>query len=1113
MVRIFDNLLGDNGVEQAFPNVNLLEGRCVIRKENGPFMVFDSHDEFISFMLGCAESERLFHEVIVNGKQKLKFDIDGDIDKVTSLPIPGDARDKYKIIFATIRQAIIDCFYELYGISDILLIICASRSPDASKPPKKFSNHIIIPDYCVSSARQAAAFSTRVSDSIPEAFRQFLDLKVNTPNHNFRCVCSRKLDSDRVKEIVFPAKAKNNYADTLITNVSECEILHDIVDEQLAFAVPEKTIGDIPRILKLCEDSGILTGYKYRNASRGTLNFDRVSPSYCKICSRVHSSDNSLYVYVAEYPGKTIVRAGCRSFEKVPANKSLPFNKKTLLIAEFPNDLPGADSNMRQIDRMLTRALEDFNESSMDELESFPRDHPVAVRAEWNIYSEPEMAEFELAETLVVQAAMKMGKTKALKNYINKYYPVSTEETPIREQKICIISFRQTFTGAVSSSFPDFTVYSEVSGMLVQRRVIVQFESLHRLVVSSEPFDLLVLDESESIIEQMNSGLSKQFSVCLQKFEWLIRYTRQVICMDANITSRTLTMLQKMRPEKTKMESPAYSGRELDAIAHLSRGTTIHWNTYRNATEDTWYYYTCIGAWSYALRHHLRAGKRVSIPTSSLTEARGIREGIQAEFPKLRVHLYSSETTPGEKKMHFSDVNKYWSEYDVLIYTPTVSAGVSFEAKHYDAVFAYFTDHSCPAETQIQMIGRIRDVADHRYHVYVSAAQSNLPETIEDVRASLISSRRELIGVYADPGESSGFKKIPEPTDYSYTGAIINYTEDGRAEIAYVSPYFYVYAENKIARNRTKNNLCRALIGVVSKTGAKQVAMNSEIFEQLYGIPMMIEDEINEVIVRAEEKHSDAKKSARIEKAEEISIAPDIDELTAAGIQERILAQADLTPQEMRQYEKYKLRAIYNYSNDISSDFVLEYDQATPKRAYRNLCRLEGFDSVEAAIENIRETERRAYWRVASYPSDYEYIDLHRRHVYVMHSAAHYLIKTLGWKSLRDTYVLHAKIIAANVRENLQPYSEALAKCCAALDLGNWKITLAEDDRTLATTVMTKTNKVLREIYMVVIRKNKSDPNNFYLEWPHKLFSLDRADAEARKVPLVEPLGVHTDSL
>lgn len=65
--------------------------------------------------------------------------------------------------------------------------------------------------------------------------------------------------------------------------------------------------------------------------------------------------------------------------------------------------------------------------------------------------------------------------------------------------------------------------------------------------------------------------------------------------------------------------------------------------------------------------------------------------------------------TEGDKK-DFCDVNNAFSVADVLIYTPALTAGVSFEVKHFDYMYGLFDHTSCSAEICSQMLGRIRDI-------------------------------------------------------------------------------------------------------------------------------------------------------------------------------------------------------------------------------------------------------------------------------------------------------------------------------------------------------------------------------------------------------------------
>ena len=52
--------------------------------------------------------------------------------------------------------------------------------------------------------------------------------------------------------------------------------------------------------------------------------------------------------------------------------------------------------------------------------------------------------------------------------------------------------------------------------------------------------------------------------------------------------------------------------------------------------------------------------------------------------------LYTGEVNIEQKKIDVQNIATQWKQYKILIYTPTITAGVSFEEKHFDHLFAYY---------------------------------------------------------------------------------------------------------------------------------------------------------------------------------------------------------------------------------------------------------------------------------------------------------------------------------------------------------------------------------------------------------------------------------------
>jgi hypothetical protein len=85
-------------------------------------------------------------------------------------------------------------------------------------------------------------------------------------------------------------------------------------------------------------------------------------------------------------------------------------------------------------------------------------------------------------------------------------------------------------------------------------RVVIQVESLHRLVnrlgepLSTEPYDIVIIDESESVINQLFSKtLGSKQPGCVKAFQWAIRTANIAIFADAFISQRTVNLVNNLR--------------------------------------------------------------------------------------------------------------------------------------------------------------------------------------------------------------------------------------------------------------------------------------------------------------------------------------------------------------------------------------------------------------------------------------------------------------------------------------------------------------------------------------------------------------------------------------
>lgn len=1118
-------------LENRYRSADDLGQRFIVYSGDIGYRVYPTLDAFLRHFAEMDDARRTFHEVIFDKPQKLKFDIDAPLDKIdefitatggvdaiereaTSANLEdaiiadcgtfddpdieafldmfgcentepaGDVRTDpsmsrnrtYTHILETIKHAIRNAFFITFG-RDIPLeheIVCESVAVGA--PITKFSNHIIIDGFYVRSYAQAREFTRRVAQMIPKCYHMFLDLSVNKRIQNFRLVGCHKIDDNRTKRIISQHAARSS----VVTNVTDCIQLPDILIDVAVAAVESSAMhpDDIDAVVAMCARDPDVSAHRYKFVRNGVFVFTRLRPSHCDFCGRTHDSDNTMFVNACVANGVVTAYKQCRKYiteHGKNGSHSVKIGEAVsgIIPTAQPTDFqPITDSPTAQLgwrDNAIQRAI--TSDSDM-------RTHatrfdllPAALR---HVYNEPALRPFELTSTLVVRAAMKMGKTKALTAYMGQYF-----SDGIRQPIIRFVSFRQTFSGNIKEKFSDFTLYSDVKGLLSCAKLIVQVESLYRLDIQegTEPPDLLILDECESIFEQFDSGLLRgKFNDCFSKFKYLLKHSQHVVCLDANVSDRTFRILEIMRPRFTET---------------VERGDQVvyHCNTHRNATKDV---YSVCGnkvKWLALLYSSVDADERLAIPMSSLADAKVLMINLTKLYPRKVVRIYSSETSPGEKREHFADVNLYWSQIDVLIYTPTVSAGVSFERKHFAKVFGYFTDQSCPVETCQQMIGRIRDVADHDFYICLDASGNSLPTTISELQRAL-HERRDNLTRNAD---YTGLQ-----SEYGPTGEIIYHASD----------YFHLWLENTRVRNMSRNSFIRRFIQVVSTTGATMRFLSDELFEDATGMPMFVEGVLNETIGCITADHNAIRESVRAESNMLIANAPDLDDEEAAEIQTLMAAQT-ATIEQRRSFDKYRLRLDYKYDGVIDAVFVAKYGDPKTRRKFKNVTRLYGRTTHEEALAIIHNEESAHHRYLMQLGEAGQHQDLHRRYSFDQHRYTLKLLKLLGWNNINDARFVHQDQIVRVLETDMTTYWSMLIAAYRELELPTPSLRKIQAARAEGPTVFAAhakkmVNRLTSAMYGVTIGSRKIDPLMFILS-KNALFSLDAEDARNRRVPLIIP--------
>lgn len=882
-----------------------------------------AYTDYVNYAQKLGQSPHLHEAIRFNNVQRVRFDIDCADMSVTTGEI-------YELV-DTIIAATLEIYSRDYTAPQELVaedfIICTASDLETAGS-QKHSVHILTPIYGATSecCRQffnavLALLRTSDSDLVLELI-DTIDLQVHKTNQNFRLPLSSKIAAPkRIKRL---DGRRHYWDDALVGFYDQDPVIHIEADELPAKnAILDRSITagmsyEGVRKIILAHLPDFDDDWQLRCEKDGAFYFNRVRPSYCKNCDTTHHKDNTFFITIG-------------SSESHPVYMRCRHAKKAITIGHLNKEFVGELK-----EEILARTVVSANEQPTTVGAVTTAAFPDAPHHQL-IFDDAKLRPFPSnVRTLYVRAQMKMGKTNELINFIDRTRP----------RCVVFVSFRITFTSSVidrlSGSGCNFERYSDIKeriSLSSHPYIIIQVDSLHRLD-QDMPIDLLVLDESESVLAQFTSPHIKNISLAFSRFKMLLIKAARLIAMDANLGERTFRVISKHRP----------AGQQLGI-----KDSMFYHATHQNATADTYLLTTSVDALVRELHTQLHAGKKIAFVSNSLETANAVFQSVENKFQTrvttsdrklsecdddsaLRVGYYSAKTSPTLRDLHFKDVSRYWGELDLLIYTPTVTAGISFELKHFDLVFGYFTSYSCDVETCRQMLGRIRDVGDHTYYICLNTALASFP--IDRGTIEMLVEDTEIAA------SSIGIVDEQRPITYEVSN-------DGPPEIiGNRLDHFGLVVENTRHQNLSRNNFMRRFIDQTRSTGATIAIYQPTLTED--GQPFFVRAELTkqftenlgQLVVASTPLDDEAFDLVRRAKQGQFD-------------EETIVSSADL-----HAYTKRQMMDIYEVRDStITLPFFIKLGHDRQLMTYINIRDFRGCIKWLAAIVNTKVADRYAVLR------------------------------------------------------------------------------------------------------------------------------------------------------
>lgn len=708
--------------------------------------VFDSYLDFYCWLVdNVPQSMWYFHEVIQEGIQKIRFDID----------IPKDKCPPEQFTLECAENIINDIIWAYDNLFE-KLNICKDLCILSSNGPDKYSYHIIINRYAESS-KHVKYICDKIIEMTKvrgEKYSDFIDGQCyNSLQHfrlpfNYKPRSGRKLeflenwnyngfnvtheyiekpDDELHKILIQFRESLVGYVDTSTCKHNKIDLPEEISQKEKAKIIDKKNLAfDVDSAVDFLADD--MNNYTIRCIQGDLIILDRIKPSICMICERVHEKENP---YLQILGNKQVVLFHCR---RSPGK----YKKIGMLKPNAPCDIPLVLNNNNEhiINKDINVTLE-YNERYV---------RPINI---------PDKCVFML------QSYLGTGKTSAIIKWLkDKSF-----------KRVICLSPRQIFAcnlcGELNRAGLQYVNYQDIpyeEKLDDYDKKVMQMESLNKLrdTVLDNPNDCLIIDEVESCLKQFSSTdtMGVRLVDNVNVFEQLIKTTPVIICADAFLGNKSVDVMKCMRDDVI-IHKNNYVPEKRTAIKYSSK---THF--YNKALET------------------IKEGKNIIMVWTSKTEMFSFKSELE---PLGIKHLTYFDKCDDQLKRDLSDVREQWTKVQVVLYTPCITVGVNMDLEHFDQLFVYGSCMSCCVRDTFQATMRARHLKDNimHYYLYSTYRGSDAPLLTLKVDRILEQSKRKTDYLDKLISNNNFLNNWEEEPNWLALNHLHNILEDNESKILY----------------------------------------------------------------------------------------------------------------------------------------------------------------------------------------------------------------------------------------------------------------------------------------------------------------------------------------
>jgi|SaaInlStandDraft_4_1057021.scaffolds.fasta_scaffold02228_6 hypothetical protein len=603
---------------------------------------------------------------------KLHLDIDVKENKMCKMI----NRDNYLDQLIVVATSLVNNELELYGIDDPKYTVQTANRED------KLSAHIIYPKVHFKTIHHMKHFMIKLKSPLID--KKILDLAI------YRVGCFRLLFNSKYgkNNILIPhEKTRNNkklFMDSLITNILPKSTLVKIKLPSNKIVCKSKTKKSSLKNHTSKEDVPL----KKLEKLVSLLNKERVDDYKIWI-------DVGMSLYNCNSDSFNIWRKWSKQSSKFDRNTCIykwntfaKSNKtigtlKYLAKQDSPDEYGDMDCTLEKVKYdtikfnrpYLLEMTKDKKIKTVKNLIGCEKIYMEKIKDRKSVVTKTIDNWMKKGKVLCIESPYDSGKTTVGKQIIKEYKP----------KKILFISYRQTLSYDVHGKFKEFGITNYMYNIFDNKRVVCQIESLEKLIVELEygkfgfhSYDLVVFDEIEGILSHFKSKTIKNKENSFRMIKDIIDKAKKVLFMDGDFGDRAYSFAEGYDP--VILENTVKKDQKEFCFVRNKEKIDVE------------------------IENDLEQGKNIVLASMSQDIANQYYEKYKDKYKSI-IHCSLSDD---QNKIKLYNVNKEWSKYQLVIYSPSVESGVDFNTEHFDKIYGFLCNNSCTPRGFMQMCFRVR---------------------------------------------------------------------------------------------------------------------------------------------------------------------------------------------------------------------------------------------------------------------------------------------------------------------------------------------------------------------------------------------------------------------